>query len=105
VLLVAFSQGEWTKNVWGGCMILRAQDLREDRHGQGLTLVPISAQLQLTLPLSAKLKLTSSPMLPKLTHGCGPIVLKLSSTVSDVFPKVLKLSSEVGECKPLGTGA
>jgi hypothetical protein len=33
VLLVAFSQGEWTKNVWGGCMILRAKDLQEDTHG------------------------------------------------------------------------
>jgi len=30
-------------------------------------------------------------------------VLKLSSNVSDVFPKVLKLSSEVIECKPLPT--
>jgi chromosome segregation ATPase len=28
-------------------------------------------------------------------------VLKLSSNVSDVFPKVLKLSFEVSECKPL----
>ena len=33
VLLVAFSQGEWTKNVWGGCMILRADDLRGNAHG------------------------------------------------------------------------
>jgi hypothetical protein len=31
-------------------------------------------------------------------------VLKLSSLVSDVFPKVLKLSSEVDECKPLVEG-
>jgi CRP-like cAMP-binding protein len=31
-------------------------------------------------------------------------VIKLSSNVSDVFPKVLKLSSEVDECKPLLTG-
>jgi hypothetical protein len=29
---------------------------------QGLTLVPISAQLELTLPLSAQRKLTSSPI-------------------------------------------
>jgi len=28
-------------------------------------------------------------------------VLKLSCNVSDVFPKVLKLSSEVSECEPL----
>jgi hypothetical protein len=31
-------------------------------------------------------------------------VLKFSSNVNDVFPKVLKLSSEVSECKPLGIG-
>ena len=31
-------------------------------------------------------------------------MLKLSSYVSDVFPEVLKLSSEVSECKPLGVG-
>ena len=31
-------------------------------------------------------------------------MLKLSSNVSDVFPKVLKLSSEVSECKPLAGG-
>ena len=27
-------------------------------------------------------------------------MLKLSSNVSDVFPEVLKLSCEVGECRP-----
>jgi hypothetical protein len=31
---------------------------------QGLTLVPISAQLELTLPLTARLKLTLSPIQP-----------------------------------------
>ena len=31
-------------------------------------------------------------------------MLELSSNVSDVFPKVLKLSSEMSECKPLGMG-
>jgi len=31
-------------------------------------------------------------------------VLKLSSNVRDVFPKVLKLSCEVSECKPLHIG-
>jgi len=31
-------------------------------------------------------------------------VLKLSSAGSDVFPKVLNLSSEVSECKPLDMG-
>jgi len=29
----------------------------------------------------------------------------LSSNVSDVFPKVLKVSSEVSECEPLPPGA
>ena len=59
---------------------------RKEKAGkwQGLTLVPISAQLVLTLPLSAQLKPTLSPTQPKLTRGCGPKVLKLSSNVSDV---------------------
>ena len=65
---------------------------------QGLTLVRIPAQLELTLSLSAQLKLTMSSIQPKSTRGCVPRVLKLSSNVSDVFPKVLKLSSEVSEC-------
>ena len=34
-----------------------------------------------------------------------PKALELSSTVSDVFLKALKLSSEVSECKPLSAGA
>jgi len=51
---------------------------------QGLKLVPISAQLELTLPVPAELKLTLSPIEPKLTRGCVPKVLKLSSNVSDV---------------------
>jgi hypothetical protein len=32
------------------------------------------------------------------------MVLKLSSNVSDVFAKVLKLSPEVNECLPLAQG-
>jgi len=48
--------------------------------------------------------LAMSHIQPKLTHGCVPKVLKLSSTVSIVFPQVLKLSSEVSECKPLASG-
>jgi len=52
--------------------------------GQGLTLVPTSAQLELTLPCSAQLKLTLSPMQPKLNCGCVPKALKLSADVSDV---------------------
>ena len=59
---------------------------------QGLTLVPISAQLELTVHLSAQLQLTSSLRKPNQTRGYVPKVLKLSSNVSDVFPKVLKLS-------------
>jgi hypothetical protein len=42
---------------------------------QGLTLVPISAQLELTSPLSAQLKLTLSPRQLKLIRGRGPKVL------------------------------
>ena len=45
--------------------------------------------------------LTLSPVQSKLTRGRGQRVLKLSSIVSDAFPKVLKLSCEVSECKPL----
>jgi hypothetical protein len=52
---------------------------------QGLILVPISAQLELTLPPSAQLKLTLSLVRPKLTRGCVPKVLKLSSNVSGVY--------------------
>ena len=58
-------------------------------HGQGLTLVPISAQLELTLPLSAQLEFTWSPICPKSTRGCGPKVLKLSPNVSDVSRRSL----------------
>jgi hypothetical protein len=54
---------------------------------QGLTLVPISAQVELTLPLSAQLKLAVSLTQRKLSRGCGPKVLKLSSNVSDVSRK------------------
>jgi hypothetical protein len=59
---------------------------------QGLTLAPISAELEHTLPISAQLKLTLSPVRPNVTRGCVPMVLKLSSNVSDAFQKVLKLS-------------
>ena len=71
---------------------------------QGLTLFSISAQLELPLPISAELELPLSPTYPKFTQGCVPEMLKLSCNVSDVFPKVLKLSSEVSECKPLHAG-
>ena len=48
----------------GGLNVQRCLDLAlhvRARH-QGLTLVPTSAQLELTWPLSAQLKLTLSPM-------------------------------------------
>ena len=61
---------------------------------QGLTTVPVSAQIELTLPPSAQRNLTLSPKQPKLTRRCVPKVLKLSSNVGDVVPKVLKLGSE-----------
>ena len=51
---------------------------------QGLTLVPNPAQLELTLPLAAQIKLTVSPVQANVTRGCVPKVLKLSSIVSDV---------------------
>jgi len=51
---------------------------------QRLTLGPISAQLEQTWPISAQLKLTLSPIQPKLTRVCDPKVLKLSSNISVV---------------------
>jgi hypothetical protein len=33
VLLIAFSQGEVAKNVWGGCMMLRRESLAKDAYG------------------------------------------------------------------------
>ena len=51
---------------------------------QGLTPVPIFAQLELTFPPYTQLNLTLSPILPKVTRGCVPKVLKLSSNASDV---------------------
>ena len=58
---------------------------RDWRHRQGLTLVPIPARLEGGLPFSAQLQLTVSPIQPKISRGCGPKVLNLSSKVSDVF--------------------
>jgi hypothetical protein len=57
----------------------------EDEEGErrGFTLVPIPAQLELTLPLTAQLWSTVSPIQPNVPRGCGPKVLKLSSNVSD----------------------
>jgi hypothetical protein len=39
---------------------------------QGLTLFPISAQFELTLPFPAQIRLTLSPIQLKLTRGCVP---------------------------------
>ena len=50
------------------------------RRGQGLTLAPISAQLELPV----------CPTLPNLTQ--------------ESFPNMLTLSYNVKECKPLGAG-
>jgi len=50
---------------------------------QGLTRVPISAQLELTLSLSAQLHLTLAAIRVKFTRGCVPKVFKLSSNVDD----------------------
>ena len=67
---------------------------------QGLTLVPISAQLELTLPLPAQ----QAYFVPHITQRnpwmcseCAQVELLRERCV----PKVLKLSSEVSECKPL----
>jgi len=71
--------------------------------GRGFHSFPFPLNLSL-LCLSAQLKLTFSPIQPKLTRGRGPKMLNLSSDGSDVFPKVLKLSFEGSECKPLVAG-
>jgi hypothetical protein len=63
-------------------MVDKIEDDAED--GQGLTLVPVPAQVELTLPLSAKLKLTLSPVCPKSSRVCVPKVLRLRFNVSDV---------------------
>ena len=55
--------------------------------GRGLSLVSISAERKLTLTLVAQLKFLLSPVdvsRTKITRGCVPEVLKLSSNVSDV---------------------
>jgi uncharacterized membrane protein YgcG len=82
-----------------------AQDAVEAGRRQGLTLVPIPAQLEHTLPLSAQLKLTVAPIQTNVTLGRVPKVLKLSSEVSNVSRRSSRVSFEVSECKPLGGGA
>jgi len=61
--------------------------------------------LNLILPCPFPLNLAY--VVPQTTQSSPwlcPNVLKLSSNVSDAFRKVLKLSSEVSECKPLTGG-
>jgi len=64
---------------------LRPRQLMMERERQGPPLVPISAQLELTLHVPAQRMMNLSPIYPKLTRGCVPKVLKMSSNVSDVF--------------------
>ena len=70
----------------------------------GLNSFPFPLNLSLICPFPLNLSLFYSPHNPKITRGCVPRALKLSSNVKDVFPMVLELSSEVSECKPLGGG-
>ena len=65
--------------------------------GRGSHSFPFPPNLSLRCPFPLNLSTQS-------TRGCVPKVLMLSSNGSDVFPKVLKLSFEVSECKPLLEG-
>ena len=69
-----------TFGVGSGLASLFAEEAGE----QGLTPVLISAQLELTLPISAQLKPVLSLIQSALTCGCVPTVLKLRSSMSDV---------------------
>jgi len=85
-----------------GCVLVHGSSFVLDCvRPRGLHSFPFPANFELTVPISAQLKLTFSPRYPKLARGCVPKVLKLSFNVSDVFPKIIKLSIEVSECKPL----
>jgi hypothetical protein len=78
--------------------------VRQRRGGQGLTLVPISAQLELTLPLSAQLKPTLSPTQLKFNPWMWPEGAQVQLQRERCVPEVLKLSFEVSECEPLVAG-
>jgi hypothetical protein len=67
---------------------------------QGLTLAPISAQLELTLPLSAQLSLLV-PHVTRMKPWVCPKGTQVELERERCVPKVLKLSFEVSECKPL----
>jgi hypothetical protein len=97
---------------WSGLPALSAHDhLRDTRERQGLPLVPISAQLELSLspynptqPMDVSRRCSSwsvrvSPWRP-LVH----ISAQLELPLSPYNPKVLKLSSVIHECKALGSG-
>jgi len=66
----------WLSLLPGGPAVVELGRITSPTHPKGRSLhsVPIFAQLQLTLPLSARLKLTRSPIQPELTRGCVPNV-------------------------------
>jgi len=64
---------------------------------QGLTLVPISAQLELTFPISDQFVPDTTRINPSMCPGHAEVELHRERCV----PKFLKLSSEESECKPL----
>jgi len=55
--------------------------------GQAMQALKVDIQGRPLVPISARLELSLSPIYPNFTHGC--------------VPKVLELSSNVDECKPL----
>ena len=59
------------KLTYGAGATGRRRVVRVAALGQGFTLVPISTQLDLTLPLSPQLKLSLSPVPPKLPRRCS----------------------------------
>ena len=67
--------------------------------GRGLRSFPFPLNLSLLCPIPLNLSLLCNP-----SCGCVPKLLKLSPNVRDVIPRVLKLSCEAGECKPLLQG-
>jgi hypothetical protein len=69
----------WMSNGFAGITFALHMCARVDVYGRGFTLVPISAQLELPLAVSAQIKFTLAPSQPKLTRGCVAEVLRLSS--------------------------
>jgi hypothetical protein len=73
---------------------------------RGLLSFPFPLNLSLHCPILLNISLLCPPYNPssQINPWSVPRVLKLRSNVSDVFPEVLNLSSEVSECKPLRGG-